>query len=650
MQGAKQILSSAITSLSRRQKRMLLLALDVILIPAALLFVLLVEPHSTQLDTAEQWGELAAMAGLMMVSGALLASALGLPNVKLNTFEQNAILKSCLFTALVSLVGLMSRAVITPSAMQGSAFIMFWMALTIFAVTSRFVIRHFLRKIYAFSKKRDRVLIYGAGQTGVQLAVALKTDATLDPVAFIDDNSTLQNVIVAGLRVYPPVMVEHLVKEMGIRRVVLAMPSLSRSKLSLIARKLQRQGCDVRMMPSFARLVNDGDLLSSIQPINPGMFLNRPGRQFDRKRIDKTYQNQSILVTGAGGSIGSELCRQVLASNPSRLVLFDVSEAALYQIDRELQAMLEERAPEQRPLVVPIMGSVTDRAALERVMTQNEITVVFHAAAYKHVPLVEKNPIPALRNNVLGTRNVAEVAREVGVKRFVLVSTDKAVRPANVMGATKRMAELSVQDLAERPRDTRFAIVRFGNVLGSSGSVIPLFEEQIRAGGPVTVTHREVTRYFMTIGEASHLVLLAGTYAEGGEVFVLDMGKPVPIVKLATQIIENAGYTVKDEENPDGDIEIEITGLRPGEKLHEELLIGSNVVATENDKILRAREELFSELEMAAALRATEKAIASGQPDEVRALLAKWVTGFADMARISAENVQSSISEHGADR
>jgi len=358
-----------------------------------------------------------------------------------------------------------------------------------------------------------------------------------------------------------------------------------------------------------------------------GRFLGRAPLDAELPGGAETYVGQSILISGAGGSIGSELCRQLMSCAPDRLVLLENSELALYTLEQELKVLAERLKIE----VVPVLGSVTEGALVRRVMTRHKVTIVLHAAAYKHVPLVEVNPAAGLTNNVLGTQTLAVAAGECGVKRFILISSDKAVRPKNVMGASKRMAEIVVQDLASRSNvaggGTIYSMVRFGNVMGSSGSVIPLFHDQISRGGPITLTHREVTRYFMTIPEAARLVLVAGSFAAGGEVFVLDMGDPIPIYNLARQMIEAAGYRVRDEATPEGDIEIVLTGLRPGEKLHEELLIGEGQITTPHPKILQAREAHLSEIEVAAALKALRAAVAEGDEAAMRAVIARWVEG-----------------------
>jgi len=463
----------------------------------------------------------------------------------------------------------------------------------------------------------------------MQLVAALTSHDSIVPVAFVDDDKALHNHRIAGLRVHPADRIEHLMRDRDIDRVILAMPSVSPAKQSQIARRLQTLGLDVFSVPSFSQLIGTEALVDNLAPIVPGRFLGRKQMDHALPTGGQTYAGRSVLVSGAGGSIGSEICRQLLSHGPRRIVLFEVSEIALYNIDRELAEMAENSGIE----IVPVLGTVTDSRIARMVMVEQAVEVVIHAAAYKHVPLVEANPIAGLANNVLGTRTLADAAEAAGVRRFIFISTDKAVRPTNVMGASKRLAELVIQDVAKRSRGTVFSMVRFGNVLGSSGSVIPLFREQIARGGPVTVTHEDVTRYFMTLSEAVRLVLLAASFTQpgpqkGGDVFVLDMGKPIRIRDLAEQMIRDAGYTVRDEANPDGDIEIKVIGLRPGEKMHEELLIGEGLLTTPHPKILRAREGSLSELEMAKALQSLRAAVATGDAEAALRVAAAYVEGY----------------------
>jgi len=498
------------------------------------------------------------------------------------------------------------------------------MTALIMSVSGRMFMRQFLLHIYRKGSDRMRVLVYGAGQTGQQLAAALRTDDAVQPVAFVDDNPTLQSLVVAGLPVYAPSKIQELIDNEAIDRVVLAMPSSSQTIQARIAHKLRQLGCEVHSLPSFATLVGEGELNTRLAPVSLGDLLGRSRLEHELPTVSDTYSGRHLLITGAGGSIGSELCRQLISCKPERIVLLDHSELALYTIAKELNELTCDIHVE------PVLGSVCDRELVDQVFASHKIDVVLHAAAYKHLSLVETNEIAGIDNNVFGTKTIADAARAAEVERFILVSSDKAVRPTNVMGASKRLAELVVQDLSTRSDKTLFSMVRFGNVLGSSGSVIPLFEEQIARGGPVTLTHGEVTRYFMTISEAARLVLLAGSFARGGDLFVLDMGDPVPIRKLARQMIEGAGLTVMDNENPGGDIEIVEIGLRPGEKLHEELLISPDMLTTPHQKIMRAHEGFLSELEMANALKDLRQAISTRDPHAARTVIARWVERYEE--------------------
>ena len=474
------------------------------------------------------------------------------------------------------------------------------------------------------------VLIYGAGKTGQQLAAALAGDDRLRPVAFADDEPRLRGLTVAGLRVHGPDEVEALVARHRIGRIILAMPSTSEAARARLTRRLAGTGCEVHALPSFADLVTGRAVTPyESRPIDPSTLLGRDALENELPGVTDAYAGRRVLVTGAGGSIGAELCRQIASCGPTTLVLLDHAEHALFQIERELREM----APEIE--IMPILGSVCQAELVRVLMQARAIDVVLHAAAYKHVPMVEANAIEGMRNNVIGTRTVAMAAEEAGVERFILVSTDKAVRPGSVMGASKRFAEMIVQHLATRATRTRFSMVRFGNVLGSSGSVIPTFADQIGRGGPVTLTHEDVTRYFMTIPEAVRLVLLAATIADGGEVFVLDMGAPVRIRDIALRMIEGYGLTVRDAHNPRGDIEIKVTGLRPGEKLHEELLIGSDMLTTPHPRILRAQEGHLSEIELAKALKSLSEAIETRDVALLRKILAQWIEHGQDEAALS---------------
>ena len=408
------------------------------------------------------------------------------------------------------------------------------------------------------------------------------------PVLFVDDNPALQQTEVAGLRVHSPAKLESIVAARQIDEVLLAIPSASRAQRLAVIDRLEGLHCKVKLVPGMADVVGGNVAVDAIREVEIEDLLGRDSVAADAALIGCCIIGKVVMVSGAGGSIGAELCRQIVHAGPSRLVLVELSEFALYSIEQELAATCARINAKIE--LVPLLGTVMHQHRIETAMRSFGVQTVYHAAAYKHVPLVEHNPIEGIRNNSVGTRRMAEAALAAGVETFVLISTDKAVRPTNVMGASKRLAELVLQALARASRTTRFCMVRFGNVLGSSGSVVPLFRKQIAAGGPITLTHPEITRYFMTIPEAAQLVIQAGSMGVGGEVYVLDMGQPVRIIDLAERMIHLSGLELRDEEHPDGEIAIEIVGLRPGEKLYEELLIGENVEGTNHPLIMRAYE------------------------------------------------------------
>ncbi|WP_341477180.1 nucleoside-diphosphate sugar epimerase/dehydratase [Shimia abyssi] len=553
----------------------------------------------------------------------------GLHRIKLNAYGMDDIVKTmylallfCLLGASVNLLGGINPKV--PFA----TFVTFSLLFITISISSRILLRKIVLRIYASSKQRKRVMIYGAGQTGQQLAAALQTDDEFEAACFVDDNAALHKLTVAGMRVHAPKNIRMLVRRVGIERIILAMPSADQSVRIQIAKKLEPLDCEVLALPSFADMVLRGEEAARTAPVELSSLLGRDALESDLPAASSTYRERRILVTGAGGSIGSELCRQLLECDPDEIVVFDHSEIALYNIIRELQ----DHSSAVR--LVPVLGSVTQPELVRETLEAYGIEVVFHAAAYKHVNIVETNSFEGARNNILGTRIVAEESIRAGVRRFILVSTDKAVRPTSIMGSTKRMAELVVQDLATRSQNTKLSMVRFGNVLGSSGSVIPLFEEQIQNGGPVTVTDPEVTRFFMTTSEAVRLVLLAGSFSRGGDVFVLDMGTPVSILSVARKMIKGAGYSIRDEGNPNGDIPILFTGLKPGEKMHEELLIGSDMLTTPHPKILRAQENYLSELEIVNALNDLRRSIEARDIELLHATMQRWVEPAEKLAEI----------------
>jgi FlaA1/EpsC-like NDP-sugar epimerase len=476
-------------------------------------------------------------------------------------------------------------------------------------------------------RNKEFVAIVGAGETGLQLANALDQGTEYHPTAFITLTKSNHRALVNGIPVYDISHIERAVKEHRIKRLLLALDADSGIDRKRLLKKLEPLAIPVQTVPTMSELVAGQARINDIRDLELEDLLGRDPVQPDNAQVARSLYDRAVMVTGAGGSIGSELCRQIIQHRPSRLVLFEQSEFSLYAIERELQAI--NRIEGLGVEIHPLLGSVTHRRRCETAMRSFGIETVYHAAAYKHVPLVEHNVIEGVQNNVFGTFHVAEAAVAAGVKRFVLISTDKAVRPTNVMGASKRLAELVLQGLAQRQSGTIFSMVRFGNVLGSSGSVVPLFRDQIRDGGPVTVTHPDIIRYFMTIPEASQLVLQAGSMGQGGEVFVLDMGEPVKIADLARKMIHLMGLMEKTDDRPDGDIKIVFSGLRPGEKLYEELLIGDNPQDTAHPRIMMAREVSMPWDEVEQTLNRLMRASHEFDCDEIMKILKTAPTGFA---------------------
>lgn len=489
---------------------------------------------------------------------------------------------------------------------------------------SRLLVRSYFNT--RFNTQKKKVIIYGAGSAGRQLSLSLIGGNEYYPVAFIDDDRNLEDTVIQGTRVFSPEKIEELSKNNDIQKVLLALPSISRAQRKLIISRVEKAGVAVQTIPGMADIVAGKMKIDEFQDVDIEDLLGRDSVPPVQDLLNKNIKNKVVMVTGAGGSIGSELCRQIIALKPKALILFEVSEFALYSIDKELSHLIASQNLECS--VKPILGTIQDKIRLQKTLGQFKVETIYHAAAYKHVPMVEHNMTDGVKNNIFGTLNVAEAAIEHAVESFVLVSTDKAVRPTNVMGATKRFAELVLQGLAEKQCSTCFSMVRFGNVLGSSGSVIPVFKKQIKEGGPVTVTHPDIIRYFMTIPEAAQLVIQAGAMAKGGDVFVLDMGEPVKIIELAEKLILLMGLEVKHESKPSGDIEITYTGLRPGEKLYEELLVGSDVEGTNHPRIMTAREKFLKWPEVNKLLVVLKKHCDNYNFNEVRKVLLDAPTDY----------------------
>ena len=503
--------------------------------------------------------------------------------------------------------------------------------LLLFVGASRALARVWLGDQYQSILKRaarPKVLIYGAGRTGRQLAAAMANSHEMQVVGFLDDDDRLHGHVLNGQPIYSPGDLHNLVSTFNISDVLLAMPSIGRKRRNEILSDMRSAHVSVRTLPSVTDLAQGKVSISDLRELDIDDLLGREPVVPNHILLSKNIVNKVVLVTGAGGSIGSELCRQILSVGPESLLLIEQTEFALYAIHQELQ----DKLPDLKTKLVPLLASVQDDQRMYEIMSTWKPDTVYHAAAYKHVPLVEHNPAEGIKNNVLGTLKAAKAAAENGVADFVLVSTDKAVRPTNIMGASKRLAEMVLQALAANQSlskgSTKFTMGRFGNVLGSSGSVVPKFRQQIRDGGPITLTHPEITRYFMTVPEAAQLVIQAGAMAKGGDVFVLDMGESVKIMDLARRMIELSGLTFKDDKNPDGDIGIEVTGLRPGEKLYEELLIGDNPKPTSHPRIMKANEDFIPWSDLEAKLGSLEVALNVNDVSLIRAMMQQLVAGY----------------------
>jgi FlaA1/EpsC-like NDP-sugar epimerase len=511
-----------------------------------------------------------------------------------------------------------------------------WVLLIIMIGGSRLAARWWLsdrqiNPLFADKKEniKNNVIIYGAGSAGVQLVKSLDYSKEFRPVAFIDDDAALDNHYVNGLPVYQVSELAELIEEYAVSHVLMAIPSASKARRNEIVLMLESYPVRVLTIPGLDEIAQGRVKIDDIREVEVDDLLGRDQVAPNKELMGRNISDKVVMVTGAGGSIGAELCRQILSERPAKLILYDHNEYALYEIEKELENRDVPKGGKTEPVVVPLLGSVCDTERMTLVCNTFKVNTIFHAAAYKHVPMIERNPVEAITNNILGTYSAAQAAMNSGVETFVLISTDKAVRPTNTMGASKRFAELILQGLSkEHPDKTRFTMVRFGNVLGSSGSVIPLFRDQIRKGGPVTVTDPAIIRYFMTIPEAAQLVIQAGAMGKGGDVFVLDMGEPVKILDLARRLIHLSGLEVKDDNNPDGDIAISFTGLRPGEKLFEELLIDENVLPTEHALIMRAEEEVLPWDVVSNYINEFKQAAVKNEQTRIRELLLKSVNGY----------------------
>lgn len=654
--GLAEKLRNRLVNLPRRHKRVLQVITDVVLVWTSLWLAFVVrlgDSKAIEPLTGHLWLFLAAP-----VIAIPLFIRFGMYRAVMRYFGNDALLAIAKAVSISAL--LLALAVYwyqdAPKVIPRSMVFNYWLLSLLSIGGLRLLMRqYFMGDWYSSSQpfkfsRRDeglpRVAIYGAGAAGNQLVAALRLGRGMRAVAFIDDDPGIANRVIAGLRVYNVKHIQQLIDETSVDEILLAIPSATRARRREVLELLEQYPLHVRSVPGFMDLASGRVTVDDVQEVDIADLLGRDAVPPQQALFERCIRDQVVMVTGAGGSIGSELCRQIVSTGPTTLLLFEHSEFNLYSIHSELEQRIRRESLAVR--LVPILGSIRNPQRLLDVMRSWAVNTVYHAAAYKHVPMVEHNIAEGVLNNVLGSTYTAQAAVRAGVEHFVLISTDKAVRPTNVMGSTKRLAEMVLQALSRESapvlfgdneglhqvNKTRFTMVRFGNVLGSSGSVIPLFHEQIRRGGPVTVTHPNITRYFMTIPEAAQLVIQAGAMGQGGDVFVLDMGQPVKIAELAEKMIHLSGLSVRSDRNPYGDIAIEFSGLRPGEKLYEELLIGDDVIATEHPMIMRANEDHLPWEDFKAVLGELLQAVEQDDYDRVRQLLRQTVSGYAPEGEI----------------
>ncbi|NOI91216.1 polysaccharide biosynthesis protein [Vibrio splendidus] len=615
-----------IWQLSRTHKRIISITIDILLILFSLHIALWTRLGHVKFLSE---GDTVLLAGLTVIATVLIFTKIGLYRAVLRylTFQALFVVMT---GAILSAVALAVFAYYLQEPIPRTVPIIYGSYLALLCGGSRLAVRNLVATTSPSKGLRQEVLIYGAGGGGRQLAVALRASEDYRVRAFIDEDKTLTNTFILGLSVVNLDKAEYLIDKYDVSKILLAIPSASRARRKKILDLLAPLPVEIQTVPDMVDIVSGKAKIDELSDVPIEDLLGRDAVAPQQVLMEANIKGKVVLVTGAGGSIGSELCRQILKQQPKVLVLFELSEFGLYQINHELSLFKDSEGLEVE--IIPLLGSVQRSHRLLTSMQSFGVQTVYHAAAYKHVPLVEYNVVEGVRNNVFGTYYTAQAAIEAGVESFVLISTDKAVRPTNVMGTTKRMAELGLQALAEQENQkengTRFCMVRFGNVLGSSGSVIPLFKKQIKAGGPLTVTHPDITRFFMTIPEAAQLVIQAGAMGKGGDVFVLDMGESVKIIDLAENLIKLSGLSIKNENNSHGDIEIQFSGLRPGEKLYEELLIGDNVERTAHERIMTAQEVFLPIDEYNTLLESLDFACHNLEHDSIRQLLLDAPTGF----------------------
>ena len=614
--------------LSRFHKQLLAVSLDFLLLPCAFYLAVWLRYDNVNIDLLRHYLWLILAVPIISIP---IFIRIGLYRAVIRFIDQK-IVYIVIFgvTLSVLVMALLAFLITNMQYLSRSVFGIYWVSAIMYMVASRFIARgYFLHAVG--SAQKIRVAIYGSVKEGGQLINALRSGNYL-PVAFIDDKTESHGSSIAGIKVYKPEALPELIHQKKIKEILLAMPSLTKSQRKRILDRLEQLKVKTKVALPVESLVNGENSGQQMREIEIEDVLGRDPVEPYPRLLAACIVGRNVMVTGAGGSIGSELCRQILRLKPQRLILLELSEFALYAIEQDLQLLSTQLKMDLQ--IMPFLGSVLETEKCTRIMQTFAVNTLYHAAAYKHVPLVEHNSIEGVRNNIFGTLGIAQAALAAKIDTFVLISTDKAVRPTNVMGATKRFAELILQAFSKQPGSTRFCIVRFGNVLGSSGSVVPLFRRQIMAGGPITITHPEITRYFMTIPEAAQLVLQAGAMGAGGEVFVLDMGEPVKIMDLAKRMVHLSGFDIKNESNPDGEIEIQYVGLRPGEKLYEELLIGDNVEGTEHPLILRAQENEIPWRLLQDYLAGLQQACDSFDYPEIRFWLLKVVPEYTPQGEI----------------
>lgn len=622
----------------RSEKRFYLIILDCLLISIITL---------TGFYATKTLGVLFQNPGWIVLPLAILVTIpiyikMGLYRAVLKYFRSKAVGIILFATFLSTLVWVGLVTLLNFTNIPISVVLLYWLGTFMAITVTRLSAQQWLYGETSKNSSAKKVLIYGAGTAGSQLAMVLKPDQSYSLIGYVDDDKNLQGWDVLGLKVYPPEKLSQIIERFSVDEIILAIPSASKSTRQQILKSLEPLPINVRSVPALVDFANGKLSTSDIKDIDIDDLLGRDIIEPDEDLLPANIKNKVVMVTGAGGSIGSELCRQIIKLKPSKLILLEQNEFALYQIEQELEEIVKKNGLDLK--LNKVLGSINNEVLLKRLFAHKTIQTIYHAAAYKHVPLVEENPVAGLENNVFGTKLLASIALEAYAETFILISTDKAVRPTNVMGCSKRIAELVLQAHSENLNSkTVFSMVRFGNVLGSSGSVVPKFRQQIKDGGPITVTHKEITRFFMSIPEAVQLVIQAGAMAKGGDVFVLDMGEPVKILDLATKMIYLSGLTAKNKNNPNGDIAIEYTGLRPGEKLYEELLIGDNVSGTKHKRIMRANEEYFEIDVLNRNLNNLKKAMQSGNLNTIKMELTQLVKGYKPWLDNNVEETTAEI-------